>query len=109
MKTGKPLRHNAFRQRHFKPAVERVLPAEKYGPRFHDLRHTCASLSVAAGANVKQVFVRLGHSSVMITLDRYTHLFPDAEEALGEQLDATFAVAEGRAAESFAEVVEIGR
>jgi integrase len=100
-RTGKPLRHNAFRQRHFKPAIvgdpERgvppALPAEKAGLRFHDLRHTAASLSVAAGANVKQVSTRLGHSSVVITLDRYTHLFPDGEEALAEQLDATFAAA----------------
>lgn len=69
-------------------------PAEKAGLRFHDLRHTCASLSVAAGANVKQVSTRLGHSSVIITLDRYTHLFPDGEEALAGQLDPTFVAAQ---------------
>lgn len=112
-KTGKPLRHNAFRQRHFKAAIvgdpengiPPALPAEKHGLRFHDLRHTCASLSVAAGANVKQVSTRLGHSSVVITLDRYTHLFPDGEEALAEQLDATFAAAAASAPAS--NVVEL--
>jgi integrase len=65
-------------------------PAHLHGLRFHDLRHTCASLSVAAGAHVKQVQARLGHASVQITLDRYTHLFPSAEEALAEKLDAIF-------------------
>jgi integrase len=39
---------------------------------------------------VKPVSVRLGHASVQITLDRYTHLFPSAEEALAEKLDAIF-------------------
>jgi integrase len=39
---------------------------------------------------VKQVQARLGHASVQITLDRYTHLFPSAEEALAEKLDAIF-------------------
>ncbi|HEX6681092.1 MAG TPA: site-specific integrase [Gaiellaceae bacterium] len=97
-KTGLPLRHNLFYRRHFKRAVtgnpERgippALPATKHGLRFHDLRHTCAALSVAAGAHVKLISARLGHSSVQITLDRYAHLFPSVEEALAEQLDALY-------------------
>jgi integrase len=89
-KTGKPLRHNLFYRRHFKRAVRASLPAEKHGLRFHDLRHTCAALSVAAGAHVKLISARLGHSSVQITLDRYAHLFPSVEEALAEQLDAIY-------------------
>ena len=89
-KTGKPLRHNLFYRRHFKPAARAALPAAKHGLRFHDLRHTCAALSVAAGAHVKLISARLGHSSVQITLDRYAHLFPSVEEALGEQLDVLY-------------------
>jgi integrase len=100
-KRGLPLRWNNFYKRHFRPTVDGwtdakgeqhpgVLPAYLHGLRFHDLRHTCASLSVAAGAHVKQVQARLGHASVQITLDRYTHLFPSAEEALAEKLDAIF-------------------
>lgn len=38
--TGKPMRHNLFYKRVFKPAVERALPADKHRLRFHDLRHT---------------------------------------------------------------------
>lgn len=41
--------------------------------RFHDLRHTNATLLIAAGVNMKTVSERLGHSSITITLDRYTH------------------------------------
>jgi integrase len=56
----------------------------------HDLRHTCASLLVAAGAHPKLIQARLGHSSITTTLDRYGHLFPSVEEALADALDATF-------------------
>jgi len=93
-RTGKPLRHNLFYGRHFKVAVRAALPADKAGLRFHDLRHTCASLAVASGAHPKMVQEMLGHSSITITLDRYSHLFPSAHEALAERLDATFAAAE---------------
>jgi integrase len=55
-------------------------------------------LSVAAGAHVKLISARLGHSSVQITLDRYAHLYPSVEEALAEQLDAIYAAGEGQTA-----------
>lgn len=41
--------------------------------RFHDLRHTNATLLIAKGVNMKTVSERLGHSSITITMDRYTH------------------------------------
>jgi integrase len=88
-KTGQPLRHNLFYRRHFKPAVLHALP-DKPNLRFYDLRHTCASLSIAAGAHPKLISARLGHSTIQITLDRYGHLYPDASEALAEALDAVF-------------------
>ena len=44
--------------------------------RLHDLRHTHATLLLAAGVNVKVVSERLGHSSVAFTLDRYVHVQP---------------------------------
>jgi integrase len=49
-----------------------------------------AQVSRRAGAHVKLISARLGHSSVQITLDRYAHLFPSVEEALAEQLDAIY-------------------
>jgi hypothetical protein len=58
------------------------------------LRHTCASLAIAAGAHPKLISARLGHSSIQITLDRYSHLFPSVEEALAEALDAIYSAGE---------------
>ena len=103
-KTGKPIRHNLMYRRHFKTTVAGwtdkkgthhpgVLPERLHGLRWHDLRHTACSLSVAAGANVKQVSARLGHSSVMITLDRYTHLFESGEQSVADALDAIYSAA----------------
>ena len=44
--------------------------------RFHDLRHTHATLLLQAGVNPKVVSERLGHSSVAFTLDTYAHVMP---------------------------------
>jgi integrase len=46
----------------------------------HDLRHFFASLLIRHGASVKTVQARLGHKSAQETLDRYSHLWPDADE-----------------------------
>ena len=44
--------------------------------RFHDLRHTCATLLLGRGHHPKLVQELLGHASVAITLDRYSHVLP---------------------------------
>lgn len=62
--------------------------------RLHDLRHTHASLLLKAGIHPKAVSERLGHSSIMITLDRYTHLFPSLQEDAAQQLDSMLAFVE---------------
>lgn len=54
----------------------------------HDLRHTAASLAIAAGANVKAVQRMLGHASAAMTLDVYADLFDDDLDAVAERLDA---------------------
>ena len=53
----------------------------------HDLRHTAASLAVAAGANVKAVQRMLGHASAAMTLDVYADLFDDDLDAVADALD----------------------
>jgi integrase len=58
------------------------------GVRLHDLRHTCASLAISAGANVKVVQRLLGHKSATLTLDRYGHLFPDDLDAVADAFDS---------------------
>lgn len=54
----------------------------------HELRHTAASLAIAAGANVKAVQAMLGHARASITLDRYGHLYPADVEQITGVLDA---------------------
>jgi integrase len=54
----------------------------------HELRHTCASLAIAAGANVKVVQTLLGHKTATLTLDRYGHLFADDLDKIADAFDA---------------------
>jgi Phage integrase family len=86
---GGPLREQKFVAGIFKPAaVQAGLP---HRLRFHDLRHTCASLLIAQGASVKAVQAQLGHASATVTLDRYGHLFPDELQQLADRLQAAYA------------------
>ncbi len=56
--------------------------------RFHDLRHTHATLLIAAGVHPKAIQVRMGHASITTTLNTYGHLMPSAFQGVGERLDA---------------------
>jgi integrase len=84
---GGPLRMIAFRARVWRPAARK---AELDGLRIHDLRHTAVALWIAAGAGPKEVATRAGHTSVSFTLDRYGHLYPEADTALRDRLDALY-------------------
>jgi len=55
--------------------------------RFHDLRHTHATLLLKAGIHPKIVSERLGHASVGITLDTYSHVLPGLQERAAERFD----------------------
>jgi hypothetical protein len=55
----------------------------------HDLRHTAASLSIAAGTNVKVIQRMLGHKSAAMTLDVYADLFDDDLMAVADRLDTS--------------------
>jgi len=57
------------------------------GVRFHDLRHTFASLMLLSGANPKSVCEALGHSDVGFTLRVYSHLLPGIQKAAMAKLD----------------------
>lgn len=70
-------------RRHFLPALTR---AGLRRIRFHDLRHTYASLLIAQGENIKFIQQQLGHSSAQVTLDRYGHLMPQVQQGAGERL-----------------------
>jgi integrase len=87
-KEGGPVRHRNFYARHFRRAVNAAgLPGSL---RFHDLRHTCASILIAQGWNHKQIQMRLGHATIRTTLDRYGHLFDEHDAALLEGLDGVY-------------------
>jgi integrase len=55
--------------------------------RFHDLRHTYATLRIAKGDNIVDVSKQLGHSKVSMTLDRYSHWMPKEYEGQVDELD----------------------
>jgi integrase len=60
--------------------------------RIHDLRHTHATLMLKAGIHPKVVSERLGHASIGITLDLYSHVLPGLQEAAAEKFDRIFEV-----------------
>ena len=55
--------------------------------RFHDLRHTHATLLLSQNVHPKIVSERLGHSSISITLDTYSHVLPDMQKEAAEKLN----------------------
>lgn len=80
---GKPMSHANLLQRGFYPALRR---AGLRKIRFHDLRHTCASLLIAAGEDVVRVSRLLGHASPNITLGVYSHMLPKEHYGTAERL-----------------------
>jgi integrase len=85
-KTGGPLDRRHISRRNFKQILERAkLPANF---RLYDLRHSCATLLLAANENPKIVSERLGHSSVVITLDTYSHVLPSMQRAASEKIES---------------------
>jgi integrase len=55
--------------------------------RFHDLRHTCATLLLSRNVNPKIVSEMLGHANIAITLDTYSHVLPDVQEKAAKTLE----------------------
>ncbi|MDJ0345949.1 tyrosine-type recombinase/integrase [Streptomyces sp. H10-C2] len=84
---GGPLRYRNFRSRVFDRAVV-AAGLGGLGITPHKLRHTAASLAIAAGADVKVVQLMLGHKSAAMTLDVYGHLWPDRLDEVADVLDA---------------------
>jgi len=54
----------------------------------YDLRHTCATLLLSSGENIKVVSERLGHADVALTLNTYTHVLPDMQEEATAKLES---------------------
>ena len=82
--TGTIINPSNLRNRSFKPLLETAgLPTI----RFHDLRHTYATLLLSKDVNPKVVSEMLGHSSMSVTLDIYSHLLPDMQEKAAKALE----------------------
>jgi len=86
---GEPL-HPDRARKCFETAQARVRKEVEDLPRIrlHDLRHTFATLALSAGINPKVVADRLGHSTVSMTLDRYSHVLPALQESAVELVAA---------------------
>ncbi len=81
---GSPLRPDTITQAWHRMAKKMNLN----GVRFHDLRHSHASLMLKQGVHPKIVQERLGHSTIAVTLDTYSHVTPGLQRAAAERLDS---------------------
>jgi len=83
---GSPIGPQNLTRRYFKPALKVAGLPEI---RFHDLRHTYASLLIEQGENIKYISSQLGHASTTITLDVYSHLMKSENQAAACRLENT--------------------
>lgn len=73
--------------RHFHQVLDRTgLPKI----RFHDLRHTAATLLLKENVHPKIVQEMLGHSTIALTLDTYSHILPDIQQEAADKMDKIF-------------------
>jgi integrase len=81
---GTPIPRADLTNRSFKPLLRRAgLP----DMRFHDLRHTCATLLLERGIHAKIVQELLGHATISVTLDTYSHVLPGMGDAASGAMD----------------------
>ena len=81
---GQPIRPTNFLRRYFRPLLKKCGISEKF--TFHGLRHTHATMLLKQGVNPKIVQERLGHSSIKVTMDTYSHVLPDMQRQAVEAL-----------------------
>jgi hypothetical protein len=82
---GTALNRYKLTQRSFRPLLAKAgLPQI----RFHDLRHTCATILLTAGQHPKFVQEMLGHATIAITLDTYSHALPGMGDGLADAMES---------------------
>lgn len=82
-KNGKPIQPTEMARNYRKVVSSTDLPYI----RFHDLRHTHATLLLQKGVHPKIVSERLGHSTIGITMDTYTHVLPNMQKEAAQQFE----------------------
>jgi integrase len=77
-----------LKQRNVKREFRRLLEVTGIRPiRLYDLRHTAATLAVAAGVSVKVISDQLGHASISFTLERYSHVLPSIQDEAAAKVE----------------------
>jgi|SRR5687767_451816 len=82
---GTPILLRNLVLRHFQPVLTRAKLSSTF--RLYDLRHSRATLLLSAGENPKVVSERLGHASIVLTRDTYSHVLPSMQQAATEKLE----------------------
>jgi integrase len=84
---GTPVDVGNLTYRSFRPLLERAgLPRI----RFHDLRHTCATILLSKGTHPKIVQEMLGHATITQTMDTYSHVLPDMQDGAVASMQEAF-------------------
>lgn len=88
---GTPIHHRNLDRRHFKTIIASANENKETeripSIRLYDLRHTMATLLLSAGVNPKIVSERLGHASIVLTLDTYSHVLPTMQEGATNEME----------------------
>lgn len=81
--SGKPMIPRNFRKEFYNLTEKIDLPKI----RFHDLRHTHATMLIQQNVNVKLISERLGHAEIGTTLNTYSHVLPNMQKTVSDELD----------------------
>ncbi len=81
---GKPMNNNNMLRRHYYPGLKKA-GIERI--RFHDLRHTYASLLISTDVNIKYLQTQMGHSTITTTMDTYGHLMEEVNREPARELE----------------------
>ena len=81
---GTPYTLSSLTSKWLKPGL---VKAELAGFNLYSLRHTHATLLLANGENAKVASERLGHSTIVLTLDTYSHVLPDMQQGAADRIE----------------------
>jgi len=84
---GRPIERQNLIRRSFHPVLDKAGLGRL---RFHDLRHSAATLMLAQGIHPRVVQERLGHSTISVTMDVYSHVMPTLQKEAARAMDVAF-------------------